>query len=53
MSKEELEDAVTNLLSDLHAFNLLHERIVNMISTYFHVDAKEICRKWGITYNID
>ena len=38
------------LLSNLAAFNKLDERVVDIISKVFKMDAKEICEKWGITY---
>ncbi len=46
------EEKIVSFMDDLHAFNLLNERIVNLISANFGVDAKEICRHYGITYNI-
>jgi hypothetical protein len=42
----------TNLLYSLHAFNKLDNIVVNIISEAFNVDAKEICKKQGITYFI-
>jgi hypothetical protein len=45
------DDQILNLLSDLHAFNLLTEKIVLLISVNFNVDAEKICKENGITYN--
>jgi len=42
---------ITQLLSDLSAFNKLDAQIVKIISDVFEVDAVEICRENGITYN--
>jgi hypothetical protein len=52
MDKEELQQTVTNLLYDLHAFNLLNDRIVKLIGIHFDLDAFAICRDEGITYDI-
>ena len=41
---------IKKLLEDLHAFNKLDKRVVDIISEVFGVDAKEICSKYGITY---
>lgn len=41
---------ILRLLSNLAAFNKLDERVVDIISKVFKIDAKEICEKWGITY---
>ena len=46
------EKTLVSCMDDLHAFNILDERIVNLISANFGVDAKEICEKYGITYDI-
>ena len=52
MDYEELKECVTNLLYDLHAFNLLNDRIVDVISFRLGIDAEELCRQEGITYDI-
>jgi len=48
-----MEDQITQLLSDLSAFNKLDRFIVQIISDVFKIDALEICRKNGITYFIE
>jgi hypothetical protein len=52
MEKEELKQNVINLLYDLHAFNLLNDRMVKLIGINLEVDAEELCRQEGITYDI-
>jgi hypothetical protein len=47
-----MEEQIIKLLSDLAAFNKLDQRIVQIISNAFKVDAKQICKNNGITYNI-
>lgn len=47
-----MREKILRLLSNLAAFNKLDERVVDIISKVFKVDAKEICEKWGITYYI-
>jgi hypothetical protein len=47
-----MEEKILRLLSNLSAFNKLDARVVNIISEVFKIDAKEICRKWGISYFI-
>lgn len=44
------DEEILKLLYDLSAFNQLTERIVNIISDVFKVDAKGICRENGIVY---
>lgn len=46
-----MTDKIIKLLSDLHAFNILTERIVKIISDAFNVDAELLCKEYGITYN--
>jgi len=53
MNTEELIDAVTGLLYDLHALNKLDIRVINSISHNFRIDAVELCELEGITYNVD
>jgi hypothetical protein len=45
-----MSEKILKLLSDLHAFNLLTERIVKIIGDSFNVDAVDMCREHGITY---
>ena len=52
MDYEELKQCVIDLLYDLHAFNLLNDRIVEAISYRLGIDAEELCRQEGITYDI-
>jgi hypothetical protein len=52
MNKEELKQTVVNLMYDLHAFQLLNERIVRLLGIHFELDAFALCREHGITYNI-
>ena len=52
MDKEELKQTVINLLYDLHAFQMLNNRIVKLIGIHFDLDAFGLCRENGITYDI-
>jgi hypothetical protein len=47
-----IRGCVIILLYELHTFNKLDKRIVSAISRAFNVDAEEICKKDGITYNV-
>ena len=52
MNKEELTKSVVALLEDLHSFNLLNQRVVDLIGINFGVNANELCKEWGITYDL-
>ena len=52
MSEEELKQTVINLMYDLHAFQLLNDRIVRLLGIHFELDAFALCREEGITYNV-
>ena len=45
-----MDEKILRLLSNLSAFNKLDVRVVSIISEVFKIDAKELCRKWGISY---
>jgi hypothetical protein len=53
MEKDELKNAIVNLLYDLHSKNLLNLYIINSISQNFQIDAIDLCDNAGITYFID
>lgn len=53
MNKNELNLAVVGLMSDLHAYNKLDKDMVYLIRINFGVDAEELCKEYGITYDVD
>ncbi len=50
--KKQERERVKDLLFSLHTFNKLDDRMVRIISESLEIDAKEVCSKEGITYNI-
>lgn len=48
--KEVEERKLIKFLSNMAAFNKLDNRIVNLVSESFFVDAKSLCKNNGIVY---
>ena len=52
ITKQAREQIAIELLDDLHAFQKLDKLVVNIISARLGVDAVELCRQNGITFNV-
>jgi len=50
--KKQKEDLALKLLKSLHDFCLLDGRILWIIGEVFNIDARAVCRAWGITYGV-
>jgi len=53
MTKEQIKQAIVEILFDLHSFNKLDARVLNSIGKNFDIDIYEMCEDNGITYNIE
>ncbi len=47
-----MKQKILDLIKSLHAFQKLDDRVLRVISNVFKVDAFEICKENGITYDI-
>jgi len=48
----EIDKKLIDYMDNLHAFNLLNERHIILLSVAFNVDCKKLCKENGIVYDL-